>query len=367
MPKTIRNCFYQNLTFDKMLAAHKRARNHKAYKNEIIKFEFNLENNLINLIKNIHDKTYRMGKYFNFKVYEPKERMIQALPYRDRIVHQWYVEEFIKPYIVPKFINTTFACLTNKGTHKAVENVQKQLRIYQRNKPNFWILKCDIKKFFYRINPTILFDIMKRYIKDKDLLFFTQILIYNGPINKNKVGIPIGNYTSQFFANIYLNELDQYVKRNLKIKYYTRYMDDFILLLPTKQECIQIKEKIENFLAENLKLELNDKSRYYPVKMGVNFCGYRIFTTHRLLRVNSKKKIKRKVKSWNKKYHNHTLDLEKTMQSLNSWLGHSSHCNSYQLQQKILNKCEFLFNNQIYQNTEQELIYLLENPPEDFL
>ena len=144
-------------------------------------------------------------------------------------------------------------------------------------------------------------------------------------------------------------------------------MDDFILLLPTKQECIQIKEKIENFLAENLKLELNDKSRYYPVKMGVNFCGYCIFTTHRLLRVNSKKKIKRKVKSWNKEYHNHTLDLEKTMQSLNSWLGHSSHCNSYQLQQKILNKCEFLFNNQIHQNTEQELIYLLENPPEDFL
>ena len=101
--------------------------------------------------------------------------------------------------------------------------------------------------------------------------------------------------------------------------------------------------------------------------MGVNFCGYRIFTTHRLLRVNSKKKIKRKVKSWNKKYHNNTLDLEKTMQSLNSWLGHSSHCNSYQLQQKILNKCEFLFTNQIHQNTEQELIHLLENPPKDFL
>ena len=186
MPKTIKNCFYQNLTFDKMLAAHKRARNHKAYKNEIIKFEFNLENNLINLINNIRDKTYQMGKYFNFKVYEPKERIIQALPYRDRIVHQWYVEEFIKPYIVPKFIDSSFACLTNKGTHKAVENVQKQLRIYQRNKPNFWILKCDIKKFFYNINPNILFELMKHDIKDKDLLFFTQILIFNGPTNYNK-------------------------------------------------------------------------------------------------------------------------------------------------------------------------------------
>ena len=195
MPKTIKNCFYQNLTFDKMLEAHKRARNHKTYKNEIIKFEFNLENNLINLIKNIQDKTYRMGKYFNFKVYEPKERIIQALPYRDRIVHQWYVEEFIKPYIVPKFIDTSFACLTDKGTHKAVKNVQNQLRIYKRKQPDFWILKCDIKKFFYSIKPCILFNIMKSYIKDKDLLHLTQILIFNGPIDTTKIGIPIGNYT----------------------------------------------------------------------------------------------------------------------------------------------------------------------------
>lgn len=135
MPKTIKNCFYQNLTFDKMLSAHMRARKHKTYKNEVIKFEFNLENNLINLMNNIKNKSYKMGNYFTFKVYEPKERLIQALPYRDRIVHQWYVEEFIKPYIVPKFINTSFACLTNKGTHKAVENVQKQMQIYQRTNP----------------------------------------------------------------------------------------------------------------------------------------------------------------------------------------------------------------------------------------
>ena len=361
MSKTLRNCFYQNLTFDKMLSAHKRARKHKVYKNEVIKFEFNLENNLTNLIRNIQDKSYRLGNYFAFKVYEPKERLIQALPYRDRIVHQWYVEEFIKPYIVPKFINTSFACLTNKGTHKAVENVQKQLQIYKRNNGDFWILKCDIKKFFYSINPYLLFNIMKRYIKDKDLLFFTQILIFNGPIDPSKIGIPIGNYTSQFFANIYLNELDQYIKRVLKIKYYTRYMDDFVLLLTTKQECITTKKIMENFLWEKLKLELNDKSRYYPVKMGVNFCGYRIFTTHRLLRIDSKKKIKRNVKKWNKQYYNHTLNIENTMQSLNSWLGHSSHCNSYKLQQKILNNCDFLLTNRSYQKLEAELISYIEN------
>lgn len=133
-------------------------------------------------------------------------------------------------------------------------------------------------------------------------------------------------------------------------------MDDFIILLKTKQECIEAKRKVENFLNENLKLELNDKSRYYPYKMGVNFCGYRIFTTHRLLRLSSKKKIKKNVKTWNKLYKKSCLNMTYTMQSLNSWLGHSSHCNSFKLQQKILGSCDFLFTPRTYEKIEQNLI-----------
>lgn len=361
MSKKIRNQFHKKLTFNKMLEAHKRARKHKTYKNEVIKFEFNLENNLINLINNLNNKTYRLGKYFTFKVYEPKERFIQALPYKDRIVHQWYVEEFIKPFIVPKFINTTFACLENKGTHKAVEEVQHQMQIMKRNYGDFWILKCDIKKFFYNIHPSTLYSIMRKYIDDEDLLFLTKILIFNGSIDDTKVGIPIGNYTSQFFANIYLNELDQYVKRVLKIKYYTRYMDDFILILKSKNDCIKYKKLIEHYLNQNLKLELNSKSRYYPYTMGINFCGYRIFTTHRLLRLSSKKKIKKKVKIWNKEYFENTINYKDAIQSLNSWIGHSSHCNSYKLQQKILNSCKFLYQDTIYNNIEKKIIEDMEN------
>lgn len=366
MPKKIKNEFFEKLTFEKLLQAHKRARKHKAYKNEVVNFEFNLENNLMNLMHNLYDGTYRLGKYFSFKVYEPKERFIQALPYKDRIVHQWYVEEFIKPHIVPKFINTTFACLEDKGTHKAVEEIQRQMRIMQRNEGNFWILKCDIRKFFYSIDANILFDIMKKYISDKNLLYLTQILIFNGPVNSNQIGIPIGNYTSQFFANIYLNELDQFVKRELKIKYYTRYMDDFVLILKTKQEAISTKKLIENFLEKNLHLELNEKSRYYPHKMGVNFCGYRIFTTHRLLRLNSKKKIKKKVKKWNLLYHSNTLNINYSLQSLNSWLGHSSHCNSYKLQQKMISKCDFIFQDSTYKGIEASLIQDIENDSLNF-
>ena len=343
------------------MQAHQRARQHKTYKDEVIKFEINLENNIVNLLNNIKNKTYHLGKYHSFKVYEPKERVIKALPYVDRIVHQWYVEEFIKPYIVPKFINSSFACLKDKGTHKAVEEVERYMREYKRNYGDFWILKCDIRKFFYSIDTTVLFKIMQKYIADKELLEFTKLLIFERRIPDDFVGIPIGNYTSQFFANIYMNELDQFVKRTLKIKYYTRYMDDFIFILKTKKDCIDIKNKVENFLASNLHLSLNNKSRYYPYTMGVNFCGYRIFTTHRLLRLNSKKKIKKKVKLWNYLYKNNKLDIFYTTQSINSWLGHSSHCNCYKLQCKVLSNCDFLFTDKTYEKIENNLIELIEN------
>lgn len=121
-------------------------------------------------------------------------------------------------------------------------------------------------------------------------------------------------------------------------------MDDFILLLQDKKQCIQIKQKIEIFLKKELHLELNSKSRYFPYNMGIDFCGYRTFTTHRLLRNNSKKKIKRKVKHWNKLYKSKKLNLKKAINSLNSWIGHSSHCNSYKLQQKIYKNCDFIYN-----------------------
>lgn len=225
MPKKIKNTFYKNLTFEKLYLAHIRARNHKTYKQDVVQFEMELERNITLLLNDIKNDTYRIGNYKEFKIYEPKERIIQSLPYRDRIVHQWYVEEFIKPYILPRFINTNFACLENKGTHKAVEQLQKYMRICKRNYGTFWILKCDISKFFYNIDKNILFNILSRHINDKKLLSFTHLLIFDCADTMSEKGIPIGNYTSQFFANIYMNELDQYMKHNLRCKYYVRYMD----------------------------------------------------------------------------------------------------------------------------------------------
>ncbi len=339
MSKTIKKCFYEKLTFIKMVEAHYRAAAGKYKKEEVLKFEMDLETNISTLIYKIKNHKYHMGRYREFYVYEPKKRLIKSLPYIDRVVHQWYVEEFIKPYFIPRFIKDTYACIDNRGAHKAVDVMQNYMRLMKREYGEYYILKCDIRKYFYSINKDILFAILKKKISDKDLLQFTRVLIYDK--EDEKIGIPIGNYTSQYFANIYLSELDYFVKHKLRIKYYVRYMDDFILLLKTKEEAKKCKNIIEKFLKEHLELELNEKSKYYKNKMGANFCGYRIFETHRLLRNKSKKKIKKLIKKWNKFYHEDVLNYESVKLRWNSWRGHSKHANTYNLRCKYLDKIDF--------------------------
>lgn len=342
MCKKVNSFFYSNLTFEKLLNSHNRAKRQKLSKTEVLLFEMDLETNLSNLLRKMRNKTYRLGAYREFVIYEPKERIIKSLPYVDRVVQQWYVEEFIKKYIVPKFIYHSYACIDGKGTHKAVDALQNFMIKKERSNKNFWILKCDVKKFFYNINQDILYSILCKYFKDDDILEFSKLLIFCEN-SSSKTGIPIGNLTSQYYANMYLNELDQYIKRVLKVKYYVRYMDDFVIVLDSKEECKKIKKQIEDFLKDELLLELNEKSRYYPSHMGVDFCGYRIFTTHRLLRNSNKIKIKKYVKTWNKLYNKKSLNIHKTLLSLKSWRGHISHCDSYKLERKILSSCDFIY------------------------
>lgn len=342
MCKKIKKIFLRNLTFEKFLEAEKRARKNKTSKTEIIKYQINLENNLINLINKIKNGSYSLGKYREFTVKEPKQRIIKSLPYEDRIVHQWYVEEFIKPYIMPKFIYSNCACIPNKGTHFAVDIMQKYIKKYNKIYKEPWVLKCDISKFFYSIDQEILYQIMNKYIDDKMILDITSKFIFDNFL-EDKIGIPIGNYTSQFFGNIYLNELDKYVKYELNVKPYVRYMDDFILILPNKEKCIEYMGKISIFLDSKLHLKFNSKSKYFKIKEGIDFCGYRIWDDYRLLRKSSKYKIKRNIKNWNKLWENNKINFKKVLASLNSWSGHISHCNSYRLKCSIYNKCEFIY------------------------
>lgn len=334
MSKTIKNSFNQKLTFEKLIEAHNRASIGKKNKKEIIIFEMDLETNIIYILNLIKEGKYRFGKYREFIIHEPKERVIKSLPYQDRIVHQWYIEEFIKPFFYKRFIKDTYACLDNRGTHKAVEQVQKYMRKMQKKYGKYYVLKCDIHKYFYSIDKEILYNILSKSIKDKKLLEFSKLVLDDG----EKIGIPIGNFTSQYFANIYLNDFDHYIKENLHIKYYCRYMDDFIIFIETKKEAKHFLQQVGFYLNKHLRLKLNKKSKYFPNYHGIDFCGYRIFETHILLRKRFKRKLKKSLILWKKLKTNGKLNQQRMLLSWNSYKGHASHSNSYAFIEKYKKK-----------------------------
>ncbi len=294
MPKTIRNQYDKNLSYEKLMQAHIKSRKGKGYRKEIIEFNLKQEEYMMWLYEQLKNKTYRHGGYTKFYVSEPKLRKIEKSRYLDRIVHRWVVDNFLEPAFVPQFIPNTYACLKGRGMHRSAIYVQETMKHCSRIWKEYYILKMDIAKYFENINKNILLEILKRKIKDKDLLWLIKQILF---VQKREKGLEIGNYTSQMFANIYLNEVDQYIKHQLKIKYYGRYMDDSVLMVSTKQEATQTLEKIKQFLQEKLKLELNQKTQIFKNKQGVNFCGYKIKEYKMRIRDKGKRKLKKKIKA----------------------------------------------------------------------
>ena len=225
MAKWIRNEFYKNLSYEKLMQAHILSRKGKGYKKDIILFNLKQEEYIKWLLQELQNGTYKHGGYTAFYITEPKLRKIEKSRYIDRIVHRWIVDNFLKPYFVPTFISTSYACLENKGMHKACLDVQKAMKSYKTKYNNYYILKMDVRKYFDNINKNILLEILKRKIKDEKLLWLINEVLF---AQKREKGLEIGNFTSQTFANIYLNEVDQYAKTILRIKAYYRYMDDTV-------------------------------------------------------------------------------------------------------------------------------------------
>lgn len=273
MAKTLRNEYDKYLTYDNLMKAHLESRKGKNLRKETILFNLKQEEYLLWLYGKLKDMTYKHGGYTSFYVTEPKLRKVEKSKYIDRIVHRWYVDSFLNKYFVSQFINTSYACIKNRGMHKACLDLQSKIRHCKIIWGEYYILKMDVTKYFQNIDKDVLINILKRKIKDEKVIWLTEQIIYS---NNSKLGLPIGNYTSQIFANIYLNEVDQYIKHNLKIKYYFRYMDDSVILVRTKKEAKEILEKIIEFLDKNLHLTLNSKTQIFKSKQGVNFCGYKI-------------------------------------------------------------------------------------------
>ena len=331
MPKRINNIYYNALTFSKIKAAYDRTRRRKKLTEQTLKFEIYLEDYIYDIYTKLKNKTYNVSKGIGFIVKEPKEREIWCLPFYDRVIQQLYVYEYIMPYMVPKFISTSYACIPKRGLHQCINMLQHYMQCAKRNYKNPYVLQYDVSKFFNTIDKEILYKIMCKYYKDKDFLELTRKYIW---INNDQKGIFIGNYTSQYFANIYMNELDHYIKEELKIKYYIRFMDDGILIVEGKQKAKEALEKIEAFLKENLELSLNKKTRYYPLNQGIVYCGFKIFCTHKLIKKQNKINVKRRIKSWKKIPK--TKDTRKAIkQSFNAWKGYAKHANSYNLIKKL--------------------------------
>ena len=335
MPKTIRNKYYKYLTYEKLLEAHKKSRKGKGYRKETILFNLKQEEYIMWLLEKLQTKTYKHGGYSVFYVTEPKLRKIEKSRYIDRIVHRWLVDNFLEPAFVPQFVSTSYACLKNRGMHKACLDVQKAMRHCKAIWGEYYILKMDVAKYFDNINKEILFNIIKRKIKDKDLLWLINEILY---AQKREKGLEIGNYTSQMFANIYLNEVDQYIKHKLKVKWYFRYLDDNVILVKTKKEAKEILEKIKIFLKENLQLELNKKTQIFKNKQGVNFCGYKINEYRLKIRDKGKRKLKKKVKVLKEKIKIGEITSKEAKKYLAGHMGYIQLADTYNLENKLFYK-----------------------------
>lgn len=311
--------------FDKIIAkeniekAYKKSLSGKGkYKAEAIRFSQNETYNLQRIRQSLIDETYKFDGYINFKVYEPKEREIDAPHYKDKIV-QLAINNVLKEIYAPCFMFDNYACLDNKGTHKCVDKIQRSMKKakWQYGEQAF-IVKIDIKKFFYTIDRDVLKKLLPKKIRCKKTLRLLFKIIDSADLI-NLLGMPLGNTLSQICANIYLNEVDQYAKRRLRLKYVVRYMDDIVIVVPNKQESKEVLRKIDSFVRKRLNIRLNiNKSKVFPINRGVNVVGFKIWSTHRLLRNDCKARIKRKIKAMPKLIKDGELTIAKAEQMLNS-------------------------------------------------
>lgn len=284
----------------------------------------NLEDNLFQLHTELKDKTYIHSPYTAFYVNDPKLRHIHKASVRDRVLHH-AVFRVLYPVFDPHFVHDSYSCRIGKGTHRAVNRLKKFLvQASHNNSRLIYALKCDVRKFFDSIDQNILLELIYQRIHDERTLQLIQQII--GSFEKSPgVGLPLGNVTSQLFANIYLNELDQFIKHQLKAKHYLRYCDDFIILGYNPETLKETVNQIDSFLQKCLKLYLHpNKIIIRKYRQGIDFLGYVILPHHRVLRTKTKSRILKKI---NESINEH---------SLQSYFGVLSHCSGDKIKQKIL-------------------------------
>lgn len=344
--KIFNNIFEQIICPENLFSAWDNFKKNKNKKRDVNVFEWKLEENIFCLHHELKNKSYCHGPYSVFKICDPKPRTIHKATVRDRILHH-AVFNVLNPIFEPTFIHTSFSCRENYGTHKGVDFLDKMLKQASRNisRPCF-VLKCDVKKFFDTIDHGILLSIIEKRVKDESAVWLLGRIIksfHSGYSNcENRKGVPIGNLTSQLFANIYLNELDYFIKHEIRAKHYVRYTDDFLLVSENKEYLNEIIPKIIKFLDEKLLLKIHsEKLKIAKINQGVDFLGYVLFPKYRLIRNKTKRRILRKLKARIENYNSGIISENSLLQSLQSYLGFLSHANTYNFQQYLKNQFWF--------------------------
>lgn len=289
--KRFGNLFDKTFTLEALHDAYVEARRGKRDRKQVNEFERDLGDNLQRLHDELTNGSYRPQPYFHFIVKEPKERRISAPAFRDVVV-QHAIYATIRPIFDATFIHENHGCRQGKGIHSASDSLQNFLR---RHDSELYTLQLDIRKFYYSINHNTLKQLFRKKIKDTKLLALMELFISD---NGAEIGLPIGNLLSQLYALIYLNELDQFIKRELKIEHYVRYVDDFILVGLTKEEAYVNKQAIEEFIASHLQLKLSHWT-IAKVKRGCNFVGYRTWKSRKFIRKRSLYNFNRQLKRRN--------------------------------------------------------------------
>lgn len=324
MTKRINNLHEQICTIGNIELANDKAKRGKSDNIHVVQHELNRNKENKELLDKLQDLTYRTSEYKTAKIYEPKERLIFKLPfYPDRIAHH-AIMNIMEPKWVNTFIANTYACIKGRGIHKLACDLKKVLR----KDPNGtkYCLKIDIKKFYPSINHGILKNIVRRKVKDRKLLSILDEII------DSVDGVPIGNYLSQFFANLYLSYFDHWMKEEAKVKYYFRYADDIVVLSDSKEFLRKVLILQKLYLKHVLSLEIKPNYQIFPVKSrGIDFVGYRFYHTHTQLR----KSIKLKIFKLINKYKTKKISKGELIISMSAYFGWLKHCDSKHLLSKI--------------------------------
>ena len=353
--KSHKHLFEKIISFDNLLEAARKAQKGKRFKTATARFNLELEKNLLKIQRELREGQYRHGAYHDFMIRDPKQRLISAAPYRDRVVHHALCN-VTEPLFDKTFIHDSYACRKGKGTHAAIDRYSAFAR------KNQFLLKCDLKKYFQSVDHEILLGMLSSKIKCRRTMDLIKTIVRSRVDNsivhyfpdddlftphQRSRGLPIGNLTSQFFGNLYLNGFDHFVKEELRCRHYIRYVDDFVVFGNNSQELQGMRDCMDAYLSR-LRLRLHPgKCRVYRTAEGVKFLGFRIFPTHRLLDKGNALRMRRKLKQWQTMYAEGCIDSEYIHPRIQSWVAHACHGNTYLLRKRV-------FENAVFKRDEAE-------------